>query len=106
MNLIVDNSAVKRINELRKSKGKESLMLRVRVEGGGCSGFQYKLELNDVKKDNDIIFADAVISDDISMGFLDGATILFEQNLAGSEFKINNPNAVSGCGCGTSFSTI
>ncbi len=104
MSLIIDDSAVKRINELRKIKGKQSLMLRIRVDGGGCSGFQYKLELTEDIKDNDIKFADSVVSDDISMGFLDGATISFEKNLVGSEFKINNPNAASGCGCGTSFS--
>ncbi len=104
MSLIIDDSAVKRINELRKIKGKQSLMLRVRVDGGGCSGFQYKLELTENIKAGDIKFENSVVSDDISMGFLDGATISFEKNLVGSEFKINNPNAASGCGCGTSFS--
>ena len=104
MSLIIDDSAVKRINELRKIKGKQSLMLRVRVDGGGCSGFKYNLELTEDTKAGDIKFADSVVSDDISIGFLDGATISFEKNLVGSEFKINNPNAASGCGCGTSFS--
>ncbi len=104
MSLNIDESAVKRINELRKIKGQKSLMLRVRVEGGGCSGFQYKLELTEDIKSNDITFENCVISDDISLGFLDGATISFEKNLVGSEFKISNPNAASGCGCGASFS--
>ncbi len=104
MSLNIDESAVNRINELRKIKGEKSLMLRVRVEGGGCSGFKYNLDLTNDIKDNDIKFADTVISDDISMDFLNGATISFEKGLAGSEFKINNPNASSGCGCGTSFS--
>ena len=79
-------------------------MLRVRVDGGGCSGFQYKLELTEKKSDQDMVFEDSIITDDISMGFLDGATVSFEENLIGAEFKINNPNATSGCGCGTSFS--
>ena len=106
MTLNVDNSAVKRINELRDKEGKAALMLRVRVEGGGCSGFQYKLELTEDKKDQDIVFEDAVVTDDISMGFLDGATIGFEKGLIGSEFTIKNPNATAGCGCGTSFSVM
>ncbi len=106
MSLNIDTSAVKRINELRTQQGKDALMLRVRVEGGGCSGFQYKLELTENQNPQDKIFENAVVTDDISMGFLDGATILFEKGLIGSEFKINNPNATSGCGCGTSFSVM
>lgn len=106
VNIIVDESAAKRIKELRMAQDKSELMLRVRVEGGGCSGFQYKLELTEEKKSNDIEFADVVLSDAISLDFLDGATVIFESSLIGSEFKINNPNAKSGCGCGTSFSVI
>ncbi|PCJ02745.1 MAG: iron-sulfur cluster assembly accessory protein [Alphaproteobacteria bacterium] len=106
MSLNIDDSAVKRINELRTLQGKDSLMLRVRVDGGGCSGFQYNLELTEERKDQDIEFADSILTDDISMGFLKGATVFFEDGLIGSEFKINNPNATSGCGCGTSFSVM
>ncbi len=106
MNIIIDESAVKRINELRELQGKDDLMLRVRVDGGGCSGFQYKLELSCERKESDICFEGTVISDDISMGFLDGSTVIFEQGLIGSEFQIQNPNATSGCGCGTSFSVM
>ncbi len=106
VNIIVDESAAKRIKELRMAQDKPELMLRVRVEGGGCSGFQYKLELTEEKNSNDIEFADVVLSDAISLDFLDGATVIFESSLIGSEFKINNPNAKSGCGCGTSFSVI
>ena len=104
MSLVIDESAVKRIEELRTAQNKTGLMLRVTVEGGGCSGFQYKLELTEDKTDNDETFEGAVITDDISLPFLDGSTVKFEQGLIGSEFKIENPNAVSGCGCGTSFS--
>jgi len=103
MTLTIDHSAVKRINELRETQEKPALMLRVRVDGGGCSGFQYRLELTEETTKQDITFENSVITDDISMGFLNGSTILFENNLIGSEFKIDNPNAVSGCGCGTSF---
>lgn len=106
MSLNVDESAVKRINELREQQGKDALMLRVRVDGGGCSGFQYRLELTDSRNDQDIEFEGSVLSDDISMGFLEGAIVSFEKGLIGSEFKITNPNATAGCGCGTSFSVM
>ena len=103
MSIVVDDSAVKRIGELRAIQGKPGLMLRVTVEGGGCSGFQYKLELTEDRGDKDSVFAGAVVSDDISLPFLSGAVVKFDEGLIGSEFKIENPNAVSGCGCGTSF---
>ena len=104
MSIIVDQSAVKRIQFLREKEGKEALMLRVRVDGGGCSGFQYHLELTDDKSDKDLMFSDSVLTDDISLGFLENAIVKFDEGLIGSEFKIENPNALSGCGCGTSFS--
>ncbi len=104
MSLTIDESAVKRVNELRTAQSKSALMLRVTVEGGGCSGFQYKLELTEDTNDHDKTFADTVITDDISLPFLEGSTIKFDEGLIGSEFKIENPNAASGCGCGTSFS--
>ena len=104
MTINVDESAVKRIEELREQQDKAALMLRVTVDGGGCSGFQYKLELTEETKDKDETFSSCVITDDISLPFLAGATVYFENELIGSEFKIKNPNAVAGCGCGTSFS--
>lgn len=106
MGMIIDDSAVKRISELRQQQGKNALKLRVRVEAGGCSGFQYKLDLTEDTTPQDIAFADSVVTDDISLPFLDGATVLFEEGLIGSEFKIKNPNAASGCGCGVSFSPL
>lgn len=106
MSLNVDDSVVKCINELRAKEGKDALRLRVRVDGGGCSGFQYKLELTEESKDQDIEVGDAVLTDDISMGFLDGATVQYQTGLIGSEFTIENPNATAGCGCGTSFSVM
>ena len=104
MSLIIDDSAVKRIEELRKAQSKDALMLRITVDGGGCSGFQYKLELTEQASEKDEVFEGAVVTDDISLPFLDGSVVKFDQGLIGSEFKIDNPNAVSGCGCGTSFS--
>jgi iron-sulfur cluster insertion protein len=103
MTITVDTSAVKRLQDLRTQQGKDALMLRITVDGGGCSGFQYKLELTEEKKSADQVFADSVVTDDISLPFLQGSVIRFEEGLIGSEFKIENPNAVSGCGCGSSF---
>lgn len=106
MSLNIDDSAVKRIDELRIIQGKDTLMLRVRVDGGGCSGFQYNLTLTEDRNEQDLEFAGSILTDNVSMGFLNGATLFFEDGIIGSEFKINNPNATSGCGCGTSFSVM
>lgn len=103
MSLTIDDSTVKRIQSLRAQQNSDDLKLRITVDGGGCSGFQYKMELTDKIGDKDEVFADAVVTDDISLGFLKGSTIRFDEGLIGSDFKIENPNAVAGCGCGTSF---
>ncbi len=104
MNLIVDPSAATRIAQLRQAQGQPGLMLRIRVDGGGCAGFQYIMDLTSDISDKDLSFEGGVITDDISLPFLDGATISFEESLIGADFKIKNPNAATGCGCGTSFS--
>ena len=80
--------------------------LRIAVDGGGCSGFQYEIDL-DTKNDDDLVLegqGESVIVDSISLPFLYNATIDFSEELIGSRFVINNPNATSSCGCGTSFS--
>lgn len=80
--------------------------LRVAVEGGGCSGFQYEIDL-DEPKDDDLVLEGAgekVLIDSISLPFLADATIDFSEELIGARFVIENPNATSACGCGTSFS--
>ena len=80
--------------------------LRVAVEGGGCSGFQYEIAL-DTPKDDDLVLEGAgqkVVVDSVSLPFLGGATIDFSEELIGARFVIDNPNASSSCGCGTSFS--
>ncbi len=80
--------------------------LRIAVEGGGCSGFQYEIDL-DSPKDDDLILegqGEKVIIDSISLPFLADATIDFTQELIGARFVIENPNASSSCGCGVSFS--
>jgi iron-sulfur cluster assembly accessory protein len=80
--------------------------LRVAVDGGGCSGFQYDIAL-DAPKDDDLVLEGAgqkVVVDSVSLPFLENAVIDFSDELIGARFVINNPNATSSCGCGTSFS--
>lgn len=80
--------------------------LRITVEGGGCSGFQYKMDMDDQKVDDDLTFTtdnQSVVIDDISMEYLRGSSLEFEDSLGGAFLKIKNPNASSSCGCGVSF---
>lgn len=101
---IVTDRAFERLAEIgAAAQGKA---LRVAVEGGGCSGFQYEIDL-DEPKDDDLILEGAgekVLIDSVSLPFLSSATIDFSEELIGARFVINNPNATSSCGCGTSFS--
>ena len=80
--------------------------LRVAVEGGGCSGFQYEIDLDEPKEDDLILegSGEKVLIDPVSLPFLRSATINFSEELIGARFVIDNPNASSSCGCGTSFS--
>ncbi len=81
-------------------------VLRVAVEGGGCSGFQYEITLGDTAEGDLVLESDGqkVAIDEISLPFLSNAVIDFADELIGARFVINNPNATSSCGCGTSFS--
>ena len=104
----VTEKALRKIAAERTKRNQPDLLFRVTVLGGGCSGFQYKLgyEANPAGED-DIIFPDdtpAVITDTTSLRLLNGASLDYEQDLMGARFAIKNPNAVSGCGCGVSFS--
>ena len=80
--------------------------LRIAVEGGGCSGFQYEIDLDDPKEDDLVLegAGEKVVIDSVSLPFLADAEIDFTEELIGARFVINNPNATSSCGCGTSFS--
>lgn len=80
--------------------------LRVAVEGGGCSGFQYEIALDEVAEDDLVLEGggEKVVVDTVSLPFLADATIDFSEELIGARFVIDNPNATSSCGCGTSFS--
>jgi len=101
---IVTTRAFERLAEIgAAAQGKA---LRVAVEGGGCSGFQYEIDLDEPKEDDLILegAGEKVLIDSVSLPFLASATIDFSEELIGARFVINNPNATSSCGCGTSFS--
>ena len=101
----VTNRAFNRVAEINATL-KNPKALRVAVEGGGCSGFQYLIELGQ-PKDDDLILeksGEKVIIDSVSLPFLTNAIIDFSDEIIGARFIINNPNATSSCGCGTSFS--
>ncbi len=102
----VSPRAAKRIAEIIAAEGRPA-MLRLAVTGGGCSGFQYNFALDDTRADDDLVIEEGgvtVLIDSTSLEFLKGAEIDFVDDLIGASFKVNNPNATSSCGCGTSFS--
>lgn len=99
-------SAARRLHELGAVEGRP-VMLRVAVEGGGCSGFQYLFDLVEQAEPEDVrVERDgaAALVDDVSLPFLAGSEIDFVDELVGAQFKVRNPNAASSCGCGVSFS--
>jgi iron-sulfur cluster insertion protein len=98
--------AAKRIHEIAAKQGAVAA-LRVAVNGGGCSGFQYDFALDNTREDDDQTFevdGATVIIDPTSLGFVAGSTFDFIDDLMGQSFRIQNPQAKSSCGCGTSFS--
>lgn len=106
VDLTLSQNAARRIKAIATSEGRP-LMLRVAVDGGGCSGFQYRFDLVDTVEDDDLKVErdDAVaLVDVVSMALLKGSEIDFVDELAGAEFRVRNPNAKSSCGCGVSFS--
>ena len=102
--LIIKEKAINRVKAIREQKSSPNLMLRITVEGGGCSGFQYTLDWDNERQDDDLCFEKCVIIDDMSLSYLTGSSVDFVSGMMGEDFKISNPNAVSSCGCGTSFS--
>lgn len=102
--LNITPTAFNRIEDIRTAKSNNNLNLRITVSGGGCSGFKYDMTFDDQVADADVVFEDCVVTDEMSLGLLSGATIDYVTSLMGENFKITNPNASSGCGCGESFS--
>jgi len=102
----LSRAAARQINRLSDEAG-HPILLRIAVDGGGCSGFQYRLDLVETPETDDTVIeydgAKALI-DEVSAPFLSGSIIDYVEELAGSQFKILNPNAKTSCGCGVSFS--
>ena len=104
--VIVTDRAAKRITEIVGAEA-PARALRVSVEGGGCSGFQYKFDLVTDALPDDVVLEQAgarVVIDQISLGYLAGSQIDFVDDLIGASFRVTNPRATASCDCGTSFS--
>jgi iron-sulfur cluster insertion protein len=98
--------AARRIGEILASETQPDLKLRITVSGGGCSGFQYGFALDDRNEDGDIAVereGAKVVIDGMSLLYLMGCEVDFVEDLTGSYFRVNNPNATASCGCGNSF---
>jgi iron-sulfur cluster assembly accessory protein len=103
--ITVSERAARRIGEILKGEP-AGTMLRVSVEGGGCSGFQYKFGMAQAKADDDLVIARegaTVLIDSVSLQYMAGSEIDFVEDLIGASFKVKNPQATASCGCGTSF---
>jgi iron-sulfur cluster assembly protein len=101
-------AAADAVQELFAKRDLEGFALRVFVSGGGCSGFQYGMALEDNIRETDIVSEQhgvKIVVDEISINYLNGATVDYVDEVMGSGFKIENPNALSTCGCGSSFKT-
>lgn len=103
--LTLTPAAAKRIGWIAQRQGKPPI-LRLSVEGGGCSGFQYRFDLADATDSDDMVSeTDGVrlVVDPVSLDLVAGSTVDFVESLGGAAFKVENPNATAGCGCGSSF---
>ena len=106
--IVLAESAARRLARLAEAEG-HPVLLRVAVEGGGCSGFQYQMDLVEAGEDDDLrIETDGQVAlvDPVSVPFLKGSEIAWIDELAGAQFVIRNPNAATSCGCGVSFSIL
>ena len=105
--IVFTDSAVDKVADLIAEEGNPSLKLRVFVQGGGCSGFQYGFTFDEIANEDDTTLTKRNVSlliDAMSLQYLVGAEIDYKEDLQGSQFVIRNPNAQSTCGCGSSFS--
>ena len=99
-------SAAARVAAIAARQAKPAI-LRLSVDGGGCAGFQYRFELADAVASDDAVASEdgvTLIVDPVSLDLVRGSTVDFVESLGGAAFQVTNPNAASGCGCGTSFS--
>ncbi len=105
--LIFTDAAANKVRQLIEEEGNENLMLRVYIMGGGCSGFQYGFKFDETVNEGDTTVENdgmKVLVDPMSFQYLMGAEIDYKEDLSGAQFVINNPNASTTCGCGSSFS--
>ncbi|MGA9337156.1 MAG: iron-sulfur cluster insertion protein ErpA [Pseudolabrys sp.] len=103
--ITVSERAARRIGDILKGEP-SGTMLRVSVEGGGCSGFQYKFDMDRARAADDLVISSegaVILIDPVSVNYMAGSEIDFVDDLIGSSFKVNNPQAKASCGCGTSF---
>ena len=103
--LTLTPSAAKRVALIAARQGKPAI-LRLAVDGGGCAGFSYRFALGEAEPDDTIARTDGVtlVVDPVSLDLIDGSAVDYVEDLGGAAFKVTNPNAASGCGCGSSFS--
>lgn len=104
--IVLSPSAAKRLAKLGAAEG-HTVMLRVAVEGGGCSGFQYQMDLVQTAEADDLRIetdGQTLLVDPVSVPFLKGSEVAYIDELAGAQFVVRNPNAATSCGCGVSFS--
>ena len=105
--MILETGAVAKLRDLVAEEGNPNLMLRVFVQGGGCSGMSYGFTFDEMQNEDDFDFAYEdvrVVVDSMSMQYLQGSSIDYKEDLMGASFVINNPQAQTTCGCGSSFS--
>ena len=103
--LTLTPAAAKRVSWIAEKQSKPAI-LRLSVEGGGCSGFQYKFDLADAAEEDDSISEAAgvkLVVDPISLDLVSGSVVDFVESLGGAAFRVENPQAAAGCGCGSSF---
>ena len=103
--LTLTEAAATRVGAIAARQGKPAI-LRLSVEGGGCSGFQYKFDLTDATEADDLVSETAgvrLVVDPVSLELVTGSVVDFVESLGGAAFKVENPNAAAGCGCGSSF---
>jgi len=102
----LSKAAADRVAQLRNMEGDDSLMLRLTVSGGGCSGFQYGFDFSKEAAEDDHVFEYhnvALVVDEVSLDLLAGSEVDYVEDLAGAAFVVKNPNATASCGCGSSF---
>lgn len=103
----ITESAINKLEQLLSQDENTNAKIRIYVEGGGCSGFQYGFAIEDDKQEDDLVFEEKniqILVDPISFTYLEGITVDFKNDINGERFAIQNPQAASTCGCGSSFS--